>query len=167
MQSIFSPAQDHLGGEPPLLSDRGAQPTALRKGEGYGGPRCPGLEASPEGVNHPPVRPRIGPASRSHGRARRPGFCFLDMQGAGVSRNRRISAEMASQTTWDAFSGDGRGGEVGANIESCHKPPVPYSPCQSIGDAISNTANREIILSNFMLYSDKPCGIIASRLCRA
>jgi hypothetical protein len=51
----------------------------------------------------PPLRPCIGPAPGSHGRADRV-FCFYDMQGAGLSRNRRISEEMAGQTTWEAFS---------------------------------------------------------------
>jgi len=31
-------------------------------------------------------------------------FCFYDMQGAGLSQGRSISEEMASQTTWEAFS---------------------------------------------------------------
>jgi len=39
------PSQDHPGGEPPPLPDSGAQPLALRRGQGYGGPCCPGHEA--------------------------------------------------------------------------------------------------------------------------
>ena len=31
-------------------------------------------------------------------------FCFYDMQGAGLSRGRSIPEELASQTTWEAFS---------------------------------------------------------------
>jgi hypothetical protein len=31
-------------------------------------------------------------------------FCFYDMQGAGLKQRRSISEEMASQTTWEAFS---------------------------------------------------------------
>jgi len=31
-------------------------------------------------------------------------FCFYDMQGAGLSESRGISEELASQTTWEAFS---------------------------------------------------------------
>jgi hypothetical protein len=31
-------------------------------------------------------------------------FCFYDTQGAGLSKGRSISEEMASQTTWEAFS---------------------------------------------------------------
>ena len=31
-------------------------------------------------------------------------FCFYDMQGAGLSKDRSISEEIASQTTWEAFS---------------------------------------------------------------
>jgi hypothetical protein len=31
-------------------------------------------------------------------------FCFYDMQGAGLSKGRSISEELASQTTWEAFS---------------------------------------------------------------
>jgi len=30
-------------------------------------------------------------------------FCFYDMQGGGLSQGRRISEDMASQTTWEAF----------------------------------------------------------------
>jgi hypothetical protein len=52
-------AKNHPGGESPPLPDSGA--SALRKGQGYGGPRCPGHIARPLG-GHPPVRPRIGPA---------------------------------------------------------------------------------------------------------
>jgi len=31
-------------------------------------------------------------------------FCFYDMQGAAMKQSRSISEEMASQTTWEAFS---------------------------------------------------------------
>jgi len=31
-------------------------------------------------------------------------FCFYDMQGAGLSQGRSIPEELASQTTWEAFS---------------------------------------------------------------
>jgi len=31
-------------------------------------------------------------------------FCFYGMQGAGLRQGRGISGEMASQTTWKAFS---------------------------------------------------------------
>jgi len=31
-------------------------------------------------------------------------FCFYDIQGAGLSPRRSISEELASQTTWEAFS---------------------------------------------------------------
>ena len=31
-------------------------------------------------------------------------FCFYDMQGAGMSKVRSIPEELASQTTWEAFS---------------------------------------------------------------
>jgi hypothetical protein len=31
-------------------------------------------------------------------------FCFYDMQGAGLRQGRSISEELASQTTWEAFS---------------------------------------------------------------
>jgi hypothetical protein len=31
-------------------------------------------------------------------------FCFYDMQGAGLKKGRSISAGMAGQTTWEAFS---------------------------------------------------------------
>jgi len=32
-------------------------------------------------------------------------FCFYDMQGElGLSKGRSISEELASQTTWEAFS---------------------------------------------------------------
>jgi hypothetical protein len=31
-------------------------------------------------------------------------FCFYDMQGQAYSQGRCISEEMASQTTWEAFS---------------------------------------------------------------
>jgi len=31
-------------------------------------------------------------------------FCFYDIQGAGLSQGRGISEELASQTTWEAFS---------------------------------------------------------------
>ena len=31
-------------------------------------------------------------------------FCFYDMQGAAMKQSSSISEEMASQTTWEAFS---------------------------------------------------------------
>jgi len=31
-------------------------------------------------------------------------FCFYDMQRTGLSQGRDISEELASQTTWEAFS---------------------------------------------------------------
>jgi len=55
-------------------------------------------QASRGGGGHPPVRPCIGPAPGSHGRADRV-FCFYDMQGQAYSQGRGISEEMASQTT--------------------------------------------------------------------
>jgi len=91
---------DHPGGEPPPLPDSGA--SALRKGQGYGGPHCPGDEAGLSG-RHPPVRPCIGPTPGSHGRDDRV-FCFYDMKGAGLNQGKGISEEMASQTSWEAFS---------------------------------------------------------------
>jgi hypothetical protein len=33
-----------------------------------------------------------------------PVFCFYDMGGAGLQQRRSIPAELASQTTWEAFS---------------------------------------------------------------
>ena len=47
------PAQDHPRGEPPPLPDSGA--SAQRKGQGYGGPCCPGHEAGLEGGDHPRI----------------------------------------------------------------------------------------------------------------
>jgi hypothetical protein len=92
-------AVDHPGGEPSPLPDNRAQPPALRKGQGYGRPHCPGPEAGLSGV-HPPIRPCIGPAPGSHGIARRPlVFCYYDMQGQAYSQGRSISEELESQTT--------------------------------------------------------------------
>jgi hypothetical protein len=31
-------------------------------------------------------------------------FCFYDMQESGLSNGRGFSGELASQTTWEAFS---------------------------------------------------------------
>ena len=63
--SIEKSCKDPLGGEPPPLTDSGAQPPALLKRPGYGGPCCPGPEAGLSG--HPPARPRIGLAPGSVG----------------------------------------------------------------------------------------------------
>ena len=93
------PAQNHPGGEPPPLPDSGA--SAQRKGQGNGGPRCPGHEAGLSG-GHPPVRPCIGPAPGSPAARRTLVFCFYDMQEAGLSQSRGISEEMAGSLRWVA-----------------------------------------------------------------
>jgi len=62
-----------------------------------------GCKTGLKGSDHPTIRPCIGPAPGSHGRARRTlVFCFYDMQGAGMSNGRSILKEIASQTTFEA-----------------------------------------------------------------
>ena len=53
---------------------------------------------------HPPILPRIGPAPGSHAELADRVLCFYDMQGQAYGQGRSISEEMASQTTWEAFS---------------------------------------------------------------
>jgi hypothetical protein len=90
--------ENHL----PLL-DSGAQPPPLQKGQGYGRPRCPGPEAGLSGciLLYVPVLDRhLETMAELADRV----ICFYDMQGAGLSQGRGISDDIASQTTWEAFS---------------------------------------------------------------
>jgi len=90
------PSQDHPGGEPPLLPDSGA--SGLRKGQGYGRPHCPGHEAGLSGVillYAPALDRHLENMTELADRV----FCFYDMEGSGLRQGRRISEELASQTT--------------------------------------------------------------------
>jgi len=94
-------AVDHPGGEPPFVPDSGA--SALRKGQGYDGPRCPGPEAGLSGCifMYAPVLDRHLEAIAAPTKV----FCFYDMpRELGLRQCRSISEELASQTPWEAFS---------------------------------------------------------------
>jgi len=61
----------------PFLIVEHNQPPALRKGQGGGGPCCPGHETGLDGGDYPPLRLRIGPTPGSYGRVRRPDLLLL------------------------------------------------------------------------------------------